>query len=308
MREKMAVDVEKTLRGLGISGHEYGDEFLTNCPKHFERTGKEDRNPSFSVNLNSGLFNCFSCGYSGGIHRLVADLKGITVEEAEELVIKPPLTASRLPGAYVKVKDRTLPESILARFVEPPAWALRERRLTMEACEVYGVLWDPMNETWITPIRAPYTNKLMGWQEKGQTHRMFNNYPAAMLEKSKTLFGIDVFKGGRMIVVESPLDAVRLLSAGIEGGVSTMGVRVSKTQLDLMSMSDSVVFALDNPAVDEDGASAIKELYKKSRGLKNVYFFDYSDTMAKDPGDMDADSIRAGLENAIPRAYGLANA
>jgi len=304
----MRVDVEKTLLGLGISGVEYGDEFLTNCPQHFERTGKEDRNPSFSINLESGLFNCFSCGYSGGIHRLIADLKGIPVEEAEQLVIKPPLTAERLPQPYIRVKDRSLPESILGRFEAPPDWALEARNLDRLAVSEYGVLWNPDTDSWITPIRAPYTNKLLGWQEKGQLTRSFNNYPAAMLQKSSTLYGLDKFTRGRMIVVESPLDAVRLRSVGFTGGVSTMGVRISEKQLDLLSMADSVVFALDNPAVDEDGATATKELYTRTRGrLRNVYFFEYGDSTAKDVGDMSREEIVLGLHNAKSRMAGLAS-
>lgn len=305
MRGKMAVDVESTLRGLGIEGVEYGDEFIARCPKHFERVGKEDNNPSFSINMESGLFNCFSCGYKGNINRLVADLKGVTVEEAEELVVKPPLDSSRLPSAYVKVKDRSIAESTLSRFTSPPMWALRARRLTAEACERYGVLWNPINESWITPIRAPYTNKLMGWQEKGQTSRMFKNFPAVFLKKSETLYGLDTFSGGKMIVVESPLDAVRLYSEGIEGGVSTMGVRVSDRQLDLMSMADQVIFALDNPAVDRDAKVATQELYRRTRGkLRNVYFFDYGDSTDKDPGDMESLYIHLGLANATSRMVG----
>ncbi len=298
----MRVDVPKTLQGLELPGHEYGDEFLANCPKHLERTGKEDRNPSFSVNLESGLFHCFSCGYSGNIHKLVADLKGISVEEAEELVVVPPMSAKRLPSPYVKVKDRTLPESILGRFTTPPDWALEARQLTRESCELYGVLWNPDTDSWITPIRAPYTGALMGWQEKGQTRRYFNNYPPALLRKSETLYGLDTFTGGIMVVVESPIDAVRLHSEGIPGGVSSLGVRVSDRQLDLMSQADSVIFALDNPAVDADGAKAVEELKVRTRRrLKGVFFFDYGVSTAKDIGDMSSIDIFLGMSNAKSR-------
>jgi CHC2 zinc finger/Toprim-like len=302
----MQIDVEKTLSGLGIRGSVAGDEFLAQCPMHFERTGKEDRNPSWSINLDSGVFHCFSCGYKGTIHRLISDLKGVSVEEASTLVIKPDLSVSDLPGPNLKVKKSGISESILARFEPPPEWALEAKRLTREACQEYEVLWNPDTNSWITPIRAPYTNTLLGWQEKGQLDRYFNNYPAITLKKSSALFGLNRFKGGRMVVVESPLDAVLLRTFGVEGGVSTMGVRVSNAQLDLMSVADAVVFALDNPNVDEQGAAATKELYDRTKGkLRNVYFFDYGTSLKKDPGDMSDIDIILGLANARSRIEGF---
>ena len=306
MSRTVIVDVPRTLLGLGIDGIEYGDEFLAPCPKHFERTGKEDRNPSFSINMNSGLFNCFSCGYKGNIHRLVADMKGISVEEAEETVVRPSLASRKLPKPYVTVKDRTLPESILSRFTRPPMWAMDARSLDPKSCELYGVLWNPMNDSWITPIRAPYTNKLMGWQEKSQTSRMFDNFPAVFLKRSQTLYGLSAYTGGSMVVVESPLDCMRLHSAGITGGVSPMGCQISNTQLDLMSVAGQVIFALDN---DTDGLKATADLYRTTKGkLSNVFFFDYGDSTAKDVGDMYSADIYRGIREARSRVKGLVSA
>jgi DNA primase len=57
------IDVLATLERLGIEGKESGDEYVARCPMHAARTGREDSHPSWSINLQTGLFLCFSCGY-----------------------------------------------------------------------------------------------------------------------------------------------------------------------------------------------------------------------------------------------------
>lgn len=301
----MSVDVLATLERLGIEGKESGDEFVAPCPKHFERTGRNDAHPSWSINLHTGLFLCFSCGYRGSLYTLVMDLEGVSdIEVAKDFVIRGNLqnTLARIPGAYRPVINRAgLPESRLGAYTSPPAWALRSRHVTAAACEHYGVLWSTYDESWILPIRD-HDGLLLGWQEKSQTSRHFRNFPTGV-KKSDTLFGYHKFSGGQMVVVESPLDAVRLHSEGVVGAVATYGAIVSRKQIQLMTAADEVVMALD---ADEAGRKASRELLQSTRGvLKAVRFFTY-DGRAKDPGDMTPDQIRTGIEAAKSRVLGEA--
>lgn len=59
------------LRDLRVSYEVRGDEVNCTClnPEH------NDKNPSFSINTHTGLFYCFSCGFSGHIRRVWEDLK-----------------------------------------------------------------------------------------------------------------------------------------------------------------------------------------------------------------------------------------
>jgi hypothetical protein len=298
------IDVLLTLERLDIQGRESGDEFIAPCPMHKERTGSDDQHPSWSINLGTGLFLCFSCGYRGSIHRLVADLQGIPVEETSDFLVKGNLQSAiaRIPAAYTPAQPRpSVPDSKLAPFTEPPSWARRARAVSAESCAHYGVLWDSMSESWILPIRD-YDGLLLGWQEKGQVDRHFRNVPTGV-KKSNTLFGYHLFDGGQMVVVESPLDAVRLHTEGIPGAVATFGAIVSRKQVQLMSAADEVVMALD---ADEAGRKASRELLSTTRGvLKAVRFFTY-DGSAKDPGDMDSERIRMGIANARSRVLGEA--
>jgi len=301
------VDIEQTLEALGIEGRVSGNEFVGHCPMHLARTGREDGHPSWSINLGTGLFLCFSCGYRGSVITLISDLKGVSFDVAKTLTVKPDMQATvlKIPAAYVAVHaNPTLSDARLQKFTVPPAWARRRRHLTTESCALYGVRWDPTNELWITPIRKPTTNELLGWQEKGETHRVFRNFPTNV-KKSQTLFGYDVFEGGRMIVVESPLDAVRLHASGVQGAVAAMGAVVSKAQILLMSAADEVVFCMDNPATDKAGRVSSLSLLHDTKGvLKSVRFFNYNGIDAKDPGDMTEAQIDQGISDAKSRAYG----
>ena len=60
------------LRGLFPDAKETGkDQVLVRCPFH------DDRNPSLSVNLSAGLFQCFACGAKGGGIDLYMKLKNV---------------------------------------------------------------------------------------------------------------------------------------------------------------------------------------------------------------------------------------
>lgn len=301
------IDVLSTVESLGIDGQIRGDEFVGHCPMHQQRTGRQDANPSWSINTDTGLFICFSCGYRGSIITLIADLKGVGFDEAKTLTVRPDLSTSvaKIPGAYVKAKTvETMTEARLSRFSPPPRWARTKRRISRDACQMYGLRWNYVAEAWIIPIRDAATGVLLGWQEKSETQRVFRNFPTGV-KKSRTLFGYDIFTGGRMVVVESPLDAVRLYSEGVTGAVASYGAIVSKAQVMLMSAADEVVFALDNPLSDDAGRKASIQLLTETKGvLKSVRFFDYSGIAAKDPGDMTPDEIAMGIQRAKSRAYG----
>ena len=69
------INVEATLTALGIEGTLRGSELSAPCPMHEDRVGRPDANPSWSINIDTGLLNCFSCGYRGSVITLIADVK-----------------------------------------------------------------------------------------------------------------------------------------------------------------------------------------------------------------------------------------
>jgi 5S rRNA maturation endonuclease (ribonuclease M5) len=304
-------EMETVLRRLNIEPvNARGSEILALCPGHKEITGKEDRSPSWWINSGTGAHICFSCGFKGNLWSLIATAQGLKDANGfldyadakdwlylsfDNIQVGAP-EEEHEESIFKEVTNIT--ESRLALFTPPPAHALTARGFTQQAAEKHQLLWDTVHSNWITVIRDPHSNKLLGWQEKGFSRRYFRHYPQGV-EKSTTLFGFNKYSGGRMIIVESPLDVVRLESIGITGGVSTYGSIISNTQLDLIKEADEIVFALDN---DESGMNSSKKMLEHNF---EAWYFNYGHTEMKDVGAMSRLEILTGLDNAKHSVNGL---
>jgi hypothetical protein len=317
-------DVVSALDALGLDYDSRGDEANSLCPQHYERTGKIDNSPSWWINLSSGMHTCFSCGYKGNLLQLVCDVQdfhlsvygkeaGYDYQAAKEwLKLSADVSVEQLmeqlqdlPNYIHSIpKPIEMSEARLAVFVEPPEEELAKRNITAESASTYGVLWDAVKRAWILPLREPHFMKLFGWQEKGTVDRTFFNRPSG-LQKSKTLFGIENQDATTVIVVESPLDCLRIHAAGIPGAVAICGSSPSEEQIKLIRYSSKVIAAFDNPSLDKAGLKASREMLKWGRtyGL-NLFYFNYSGSNKKDPGDMTNEEIRWGVDNAISALYG----
>lgn len=300
-------DVVAALDELGIRVLRVDqEEAQGHCAMHAERTGKSDTHPSWSCNIETGVYNCFSCGWKGVFTQLVTDVLGVPWDDAAEWVRKRGGIARVNKilgrGEYIEdlVPEREVPtytEADMALFTLPPREHLRNRGLLASSCEKYGVLWDPSRRMWITPIRDP-AGKLLGWQEKNE--RYFRNKPFTV-EKSKTLFGLHIFQGGTAILLESPLDCLRLHSVGITGAVSSYGAGVSDAQMQLLfERAELIIIAMDN---DVDGEKSAKNIKERYRGMgRRFLFYNYGGVpteVVKDPGEQSGDEIRFGVEHAL---------
>lgn len=314
----MTIDVREVLETLRVEVvRERGPEILCYCPMHVKTVGKEDRNPSFWINSETGANLCFSCGWKGSVFSLVGNVQeffdendNVDYEQVKQwLATLSEITVEELGNRLKKMPEYVaLPQPVpmsearLALFTEPPQWVLDKRHLSAEAAAKHEVLWN--KDRWIIVIRDPYTNELMGWQEKSETSKDFKNRPTG-IKKSSTLFGVQHILKERVIVVESPLDVVRLDTVGIEGAVATFGAIVSDAQRKLLGKSDVVIAAFDNPSIDAAGKKACQDMLEMARkyGME-LKFFNYNGSSAKDPGEMSEAEIMFGLQNAKDMIYG----
>lgn len=314
-------DVISALDALAVDYDVRGSEALGLCPQHEARTGKQDHSPSWWINLSSGMHTCFSCGYKGNLLQLVCDVKQFYIQSwgdvkaydyqaakdwlkiSSDVSVESLLAQLNDLPTYIGSipKPLEMSEARLAVFVAPPLDVLQTRSLTEVSTAKYGVLWDSTKKAWILPLREPHFNKLIGWQEKGTIDRTFFNRPTG-LPKSKTLFGIENQNADVAVVVESPLDCVRLESAGVTGGLAICGSSPSEEQVKLLRYSSKIVAAFDN---DSAGHKASKEMLEWSRkyGL-NLFFFNYGGSGKKDPGDMTDEEIHWGVDNAVSSIFG----
>lgn len=308
----IVVDVESVLISLDVTlTAQRGDELQGLCPMHKARTGKEDHNPSWWINSSTGVHLCFSCGYKGNVYTLVADVKGLDYFDAKDFIeqsVEVPVDAllrriRELPQYIPTEDDIGMSEARLVVYTDVPDNELKKRFLTREAVDHYGVRWDAKNEAWIVPIRDPDTFALWGWQEKGAKGRFFRNQPMGV-KKSKTVFGVQHQSPKQTVVVESPLDVVRLHSAGITGAISTFGAILSEDQAKIMRRSEIVIAAFDN---DHAGKKACEQMlgFGRKYGM-DLKYFNYDGIDVKDVGDMTVAQINQGIKIAKDSLWGKA--
>ena len=110
------------------------DTLNVRCPFH------EDRNPSLSLNLALGLWNCHSCGASGGMLDFERKMMAVDSETAWSEIyritgMEPPKRESKLVKAYdyVDVQGKLLYQKLRyepKRFRAAPAG--RQKRLVVQ--------------------------------------------------------------------------------------------------------------------------------------------------------------------------------
>jgi hypothetical protein len=171
-------------------------------------------------------------------------------------------------------------------FKDPPDWAIEERFITREQADLFGLHWS---KGWIIPIWAPRVRDIAadfwGWQFKRM--EVVLNYPK-QIKKSQTLFGHHLVKDGQVILVESPLDVVRLASAGI-AAVASYGAFVSRYQLGLLEgRYERIILGLDADRGGRPQMDRIEPWLSRRMPCRRI---DWAEAGGKDPGDLNDKQI-----------------
>lgn len=291
-----------------------GDELQGRCPVHHLYKGRSSSRHSWYINVDTGLWHCFTCGARGNLPILVSTLtddphaiKGVRLymakagldklrkgDEAEEEVE----ADWSLYASFEKVPRRLLDKRGLDHF-QADRFGLRFNKSIRSSCNDRGEMMKerPDYKCWIVPVLDGLGN-LMGWQAKQQGY--FANVPTG-IHKSKSLFGYNYAQSGTGLLVESPLDVVRFHSV-YDGDdiscVASYGASVSDHQVMMLRHRfDKLILALDD---DNAGRLETKRLrgqtpkqpYDLLTGFrKRVWYLPYDGTQAKDIGDMTPDEL-----------------
>lgn len=289
------------LLSIGVEVTNVGErEIGGRCPVHLAVTGKVDGSPSWSMNATTGAWICFSCGARGSLMGLVQTLTGSDQPAYDYYATVATMGLERLTMPQVSYKQE--PDVVeYSKFVDVPEEELQKRQLTADACKVHAVRWDPKNECWVIPLFNRDRN-LLGWQSKKPG--WVRNFPVGV-KKSETLFGIERFKGGTAVLLESPLDVVRLTSINSQiQGLASFGAAVSDAQIRLLEQyADKLIVAMDN---DEAGITSSKKLFSNlPRFRKGTLWLNYDGMDVKDLGEMTDEQIICAVTNAsaIPKWF-----
>lgn len=289
-----STDLVSLLEHAGVELSRISEREITGkCPVHLRVVGREDNSPSWSMNATTGLWICFSCGARGTLSYLLSELLGDSAVTAQRFLINAGMERlMRVPDELKVEKVFNLEEFF--KFERVSDKRCSTKYLDPDLVHRYGVRWNTKNKSWCIPIISPL-GKLEGWQEKRRD--WVRNFPVGV-EKSKTLFGIERFKSKTAVLVESPLDVVRFAMVfDRPQALASFGAHVSTDQMQLLvHAADTVVVAMDN---DEAGIESSKRIYKKMPVPRSgIRWWNYSNTDAKDIGDMDDEEVRVGLETA----------
>jgi hypothetical protein len=300
------MDIIPVLFELGLKDvRQRGEEITALCPMHERNLGRPDRNASWGINVNSGLHQCFSCGYRGTVASLYYDLTGV--------MPGPELMAGMVVGQFLNSfaepevdDDEAVEEWDPGDLVPLSERMLSRRYLTAESAKKFGVCFDRSRRCWFIPITTE-RGELIGAQYKqvGAVINLPYDVP-----KSSTLFGLYPALGAGhevVAVVESPLDVVRLDVAGVPA-VATFGTMVSKHQVNLMNRYFRfVVRAFDNDAPGAQADEILANMLRR-RGCPSTAWdydglYDEESLPAKDPGAVPDDEalLRAWEKARAPR-------
>jgi DNA primase len=288
--------LEDLLHHIGVEDiRTTGNEVRGRCPRHEERTGRREQNPRhWSVNRITGRHHCFSCGYRGGLIRLINEVTGVGIWEANKLIhdFDVELNTEREERTWTPPPEAKVEEHV-HEYGPVPDRPIEVRRLRRQSVERYGVRWDPEDVAWVLPIFGP-NGSLWGYQTKS-TERV-RNYPPGV-KKSYTLFGLNLLAGtSPVLVVESPLDVVYLDGLGYPA-VASFGASVSIHQMRLLvAQTDHIMLALDNDTAGQTETQRLVE--HKWHHRLTIEIFNYRHFKGKDPGELNHLQVQVGIDSA----------
>jgi len=291
----MALDLLRVLEQAGIQRlYDGRTEISGLCPN----PQHNDTSPSWSINKTSYLHHCFACGYSGTLQGLLTELTGAAPPDLENTLrsqgfLQRMAEARQDPTTVLEPVTPLLTEWSLANLLSHvPDKLLALRKLLRSAVDFFQIRYDREAREWVLPIRSP-AGALWGAQYRRVGSVMTR--PTG-IQKSQTLFGLSsISQYDEAVLVESPLDAVRLFGCGIPA-VAALGAWVSQDQVKLLARNFSTVYlALDNDKAGRLGTTYTTQALRHAGAAVVPWRYeglvDEDGHKAKDPGDVATDDM-----------------
>lgn len=267
---------------------------MASCPfapwRHDKGT---DRNPSFGISINDqGLsgYNCFACGQSGPLVKLVSALEYYRECRYPGLGLRVMLTESERPitsfdeGAAPWDQPKALSRAVHLSMY-PMAWEeprareyLIKRGVNERGARKLDLRYDPEDQRVVFPIFGA-DDELYGFS--GRTILEEADYPNARLyprmrnyngvRKANFLLGANIAEPGKpSLVIEGIIALAHLFSIEADrvcNPVAAMGAHVSEAQVsELIALNEPVVLLLDDDLAGDVGLYGPQDTAGKHRG------------------------------------------
>lgn len=311
--DELGVQVQETIENLyHLDGEVSGDEYYISCPN----PGHIDRNPSCSVNMTTGLWNCFACGTAGDLITLGRIVLKKDRSEVEQL-LKPSTAESLLAVVQRKISNMAPRQSkksieLPGPYDPGPLTALRRRGFAQETLERWGVryvhkeqLQGKKNEFTIAhtiaiPIRDANgrllcwcyrkTDDSPGWQPR---YMYTPEVPVAEL-----WFGLQHHaKADEIVIVEGALDTMWLDQCGVPA-LGLLGSQMTNRKLGYLLRYRRATIMGD---LDSAGANSVQRIGEALASRMPVRVCRYASWMqAKDPQELAPIDVEIAIARAVP--------
>lgn len=275
-----SINISTLAEELLPEGKRRGDEWTSLCPFH------DERNPSFAVNLLTGLFKCLGCGDSGDILSLYSRMKDLSF----------PLAVNELGGRFVsgihptngngngkpsspkyeKPSPPPLPESTVSDLVgnmrlESYGWLSKNREISKAVAERYQIgKRESGNQTRFSiPIRDD-AGKVMNirlWlppfgayqdpERRKEEGKILSWIDGAEGRGLARLFPLDQLQVGRIVICEGEMDALALISIGVPAITGTAGALTWREEWSIQFKGKTVTLCYDNDEEGRAGAAKV---------------------------------------------------
>ena len=324
---KTTLDVDLLEDALEIEViKEMGSEDICRCP--LPSHDGYDANPSFSLNRDKLVYNCFACGVGGTIIDLVARVKNLDYEEAYQFCRtyldqtlgkdNPFAFGERINEIFSRDKQSSSIFKPLPRFnksvlkdwlVEYPEY-FESRGISRKSQDKFLLGYDAFHKRgdYVGPaaiIPHFFEDMLVGYQERWTEEDRPKNIPKYTNTKNfprgETLYGYDLIVAGNndqpIVVVESALTAVYLDQIGFPS-VATFGAQVTDEQIRLLrAFSWGVILAFDN---DEAGRNARDLVGERLRKSISVHILPEYGSEKSDLNDFSEEEVVEIMQKAKP--------
>lgn len=312
LTEKIKAAIHQHLQKVRTAGP---NDIVSLCPFH------QDRSPSFSMNVHSGLYICYACGQKGNFRQFlekVAEMSPRDIQVHYGQTLKQLSNNAPPPPDPTKVEavsevNARLPEDLLGLFHRCPLDLVAEGFDEATLLE-FGVGVDSTHERITYPLRD-LEGHLVGisgramrddQNERYKVYRIeYKDWGLPIHETDKslllwnahrvypTIYGSP--KAQPVVIVEGFKACMWLKQAGVSNVVALMTKRMSWTQQKILErMGGPYILMLDNNEAGIEGTKAVSAALRRTGG--EVRFVEYD---VEQPSDIPREDVLKLLETTV---------
>lgn len=282
--------VLELVKKLGYQYHEKGNDYVVKCinPEH------DDTHPSMRIDKITGVYNCFSCGFSGNLLRE----NGVRLNKVD-------VRSARILD---KIKDFRRPS--LEMPIGSIPYTTPYRNISADTLMYYEAFTHPDYESRIVfPLRdlngdivvfigrhlhTKTADKYL-FIPKGIDPPLFPSKPVAIYENS-------------IILVEGIFDALNLIDKGLQNTICAFGTqslyakkkrKLKKEKFEYLRVMgvETIYIMFDGDKAGREASQDLEDLINES-GIFNAEIIELPEGL--DPGDLDKHQVQHIKDELYP--------